>query len=85
MANQCIAHTDDLRDFREVLTIYLTQKGTFVFETGYWGNMVKRTIYEQIYHDHFSYFSLKVWEKFSKIYGLNLFDAVVTPTKTTAQ
>ena len=43
--------------------------------------MVKRTIYEQIYHDHFSYFSLKVWEKFSKIYGLNLFDAVVTPAQ----
>ena len=28
--------------------------------------MVDRTIYEQIYHDHFSYFSLEVWKNFVK-------------------
>lgn len=82
MANQCIAHVDDLRDFMEGVDNLLDDKyGTFIFETGYWGNMVKRTIYEQIYHDHFSYFSLKVWENFSKFYNLYLFDAVVTPAQ----
>ena len=82
MANQCIAHVDDLRDFMKGIDNLLNKKdGVFIFETGYWGNMVKRTIYEQIYHDHFSYFSLKVWEKFSKEFGLRMFDAEITPAQ----
>ena len=82
MANQCIAHVDDLRDFMKGIDNLLNKKdGIFIFETGYWGNMVKRTIYEQIYHDHFSYFSLKVWEKFSKEFGLRIFDAEITPAQ----
>ena len=82
MANQCIAHVDGLRDFMDGVNLLLDKKkGVFIFETGYWGNMVKRTIYEQIYHDHFSYFSLKVWENFSKKYGLKIFDAEVTPAQ----
>ena len=65
MANQCIAHVDNLIDFMEGVDFLLDQKnGTFIFETGYWTKMVDRTIYEQIYHDHFSYFSLDVWKKF---------------------
>ena len=82
MANQCIAHVDDLRDFMKGIDNLLNKKdGVFIFETGYWGNMVKRTIYEQIYHDHFSYFSLRVWEKFSKEFGLRMFDAEITPAQ----
>ena len=82
MANQCIAHVDDLYDFMKGIDNLLNKKdGVFIFETGYWGNMVKRTIYEQIYHDHFSYFSLKVWEKFSKEFGLRMFDAEITPAQ----
>ena len=82
MANQCIAHVDNLRDFMDGVDLLLDkEKGIFIFETGYWGNMVKRTIYEQIYHDHFSYFSLAVWEKFSKKYNLKMFDAEVTPAQ----
>ena len=82
MANQCIAHVDDLYDFMKGIDNLLNKKdGVFIFETGYWGNMVKRTIYEQIYHDHFSYFSLKVWEKFSKKFGLRMFDAEITPAQ----
>ena len=82
MANQCIAHVDNLIDFMKGVDAILDKKnGIFIFETGYWGNMVKRTVYEQIYHDHFSYFSLKVWENFSKKFSLNMFDAEVTPAQ----
>ncbi len=82
MANQCIAHVDDLQNFMKGVDNLLSKKdGVFIFETGYWGNMVKRTIYEQIYHDHFSYFSLKVWEEFSKKFNLRMFDAEITPAQ----
>ena len=82
MANQCIAHVDNLKDFMDGVNLLLEEKkGIFIFETGYWTRMVDRTIYEQIYHDHFSYFSLDVWDKFSKKYNLYLFDAEVTPAQ----
>ena len=45
------------------------------------GSMVKNTNYSLIYHDHFSYFTVKVWENFSKKYGLHAFDATVTPAQ----
>ena len=82
MANQCIAHVDNLIDFMNGVDRLLNKKkGIFIFETGYWTRMVDRTIYEQIYHDHFSYFSLEVWKKFCKRFDLKLFDAVVTPAQ----
>ena len=82
MANQCIAHVDNLIDFMSGVDRLLNKKkGIFIFETGYWTRMVDRTIYEQIYHDHFSYFSLEVWKKFCKRFDLKLFDAVVTPAQ----
>jgi hypothetical protein len=82
MANQCIAHVDDLKDFMDGINLLLDKKkGFFIFETGYWTKMVDKTIYEQIYHDHFSYFSLEVWNKFSKKFNLYLFDAELTPAQ----
>ncbi len=82
MANQCIAHVDNLIDFMRGVEILLDKKdGIFIFETGYWSSMIKRTIYEQIYHDHFSYFSIKVWEKFCRKFNLKIFDAEVTPAQ----
>ena len=82
MANQCIAHVDNLIDFMNGVDRLLNKKkGIFIFETGYWTRMVDRTIYEQIYHDHFSYFSLEVWKKFCRKFNLKIFDAVVTPAQ----
>lgn len=80
-ANNCIAHLNDLRDFMNGITNLLEQKGVFVFECNYWGGMVKNVNYSLIYHDHFSYFSLKAWVLFAKKYKLNIFDAVVTPAQ----
>ena len=37
MANQCIAHVDDLINFMEGVDLLLNKKnGIFIFETGYW-------------------------------------------------
>ena len=43
--------------------------------------MVKNTNYSLIYHDHYSYFSLRVWREFARKYGLRTFDAWVTPAQ----
>ena len=81
MGNNCIAHVDDLDDFMTGVQMLLAEDGVFIFETGYWGTMIKTANYEQIYHDHFSYYSVGVWQEYSKKFGLKVFDAVVTPAQ----
>lgn len=74
----CVAHLNDLHDLmRGVLTV-LAPDGVFVIEANYWGRMVETCNYALIYHDHFSYFSLKNWVDFAPTFGLEVFDALVT-------
>ena len=79
--NNCIAHLNDLRDLMNGVALLLKKNGVFIVECNYWGGMVKNTNYSLIYHDHYSYFSLAVWEKFLKNYQMKVFDALVTPAQ----
>ena len=79
--NNCIAHLNDLRDLMRGVSLLLKDGGTFVVECNYWGGMVKNKNYALIYHDHFSYFTLKNWADFAPKYGLGVFDAIVTPAQ----
>ncbi len=80
-ANNCIAHLDSLRDLMYGVDGLLHRDGVFVVECNYWGGMVKNKNYSLIYHDHFSYFSLKNWIDFAPEFGLQVFDATVTPAQ----
>lgn len=79
--NNCIAHLGNLDDLMEGVTELLSHDGVFAVECNYWGNMVKNKNYALIYHDHFSYFSLKNWMDYAKKWGMKVFDATVTPAQ----
>ena len=79
--NNCIAHLNNLKDLMLGVKNLLTDDGIFVIECNYWGGMVKNTNYSLIYHDHFSYFSIKPWIRFAKKYKMYPFDAIVTPAQ----
>lgn len=81
MGANCIAHIDNLQDLMRGIRVLLEDDGVFVVECNYWGGMVKNKNYALIYHDHFSYFSLKVWVEFAEKFGLKVFDAWVTPAQ----
>ena len=81
IGNNCIAHLNDLRDLMRGVKLLLSPDGIFVIECNYWGAMVKNTNYSLIYHDHYSYFSVKVWQQFLEEYGMRVFDTVVTPAQ----
>ena len=78
IANNCIAHTNYLNDLIKGVKNNLTKKGVFVAEFNYLGKMVENNNYSLIYHEHYSFFSLKVWINFLKKYGLKIFDACIT-------
>src|SRR3990167_5712141 len=79
--NNCIAHIDDLDDVMRGVSHLLTSDGVFVVECNYFGGMVKNNNYALVYHDHFSYFSLKNWVDYATGFGLKVFDATVTPAQ----
>ena len=79
--NNCIAHIDDLNGVMKGVNALLTDDGVFVVECNYWGGMVKNKNYALVYHDHFSYFSLKNWADIANKYGMQVFDAFVTPAQ----
>jgi hypothetical protein len=83
--NNCIAHLSDLYDLMDGVYELLALNGTFVVECNYWGGMVENVNYSLIYHDHFSYFSLKNWVDFLNLnkerWDMEVFDATVTPAQ----
>ena len=79
--NNCIAHIDNLHDIMRGIKVLLKNDGVFVVECNYWGGMVKNKNYGLIYHDHFSYFTLKNWEDIAKMYDMKVFDAWITPAQ----
>ncbi|OGH63032.1 MAG: hypothetical protein A2848_02670 [Candidatus Magasanikbacteria bacterium RIFCSPHIGHO2_01_FULL_50_8] len=81
MGSNCIAHLNDLRGLVRGVESLLAEDGVFIVEANYWGGMVKNTNYSLIYHDHYSFFSLKNWQDFAPQFGLHVFDAVVTPAQ----
>jgi SAM-dependent methyltransferase len=67
-ANNVFNHSNDPLDFATAVSRLLADDGTFVFELPYWGNLVEQGTFDQIYHEHVTYFTLT--------YAVNLFRAV---------
>lgn len=78
IANNCVAHTNNLKDLILGIENLISKNGVFVAEFNYWGSMVKKNNYSLIYHEHLSFFSLAVWQKFLKKFKLKIFDALIT-------
>src|SRR3990167_4334851 len=74
----CIAHIDDLDSLMRGVQVLLADDGVFWVECNYWGGMVKNKNYALIYHDHYSYFSLKNWMDILGKIDMRVFDAYIT-------
>lgn len=81
IANSCVAHVNDPKNLMRGVKAMLADDGVFVAEVNYWGAMVKNTNYSLIYHDHFSYLSLKNVQNLAEQFGMRAFDAWVTPSQ----
>lgn len=77
----CIAHLDNLDGLMRGVKTLLRDDGIFVVEANYWGDMVKNLNYALIYHDHFSYFTLKNWVDYASKFGMQVFDAIIPPAQ----
>ncbi len=72
MANNVLANIDDLTDVIAGIKVLLAPEGVLVFETGYALDLIQKRIFDNIYHEHLSYFSVKPLQQFFRRQGLQL-------------
>jgi len=59
VANNVLNHSNDPFEFVNSVSNILNKSGYFVFEVPYWLNLVKKKQFDQIYHEHINYFTVK--------------------------
>ena len=78
-ANNVFAHIDDLGGTLDGVGALLAPEGVFVAEFSYLADVVEKTLFDTIYHEHLDYHSLGPLIGFFEAHGLRLFDARRTP------
>lgn len=58
IGNNVVAHIDDLHGLMNGVTTLLEERGVFVAEFPYLVDLVEKSAYDTIYHEHLSYFSV---------------------------
>ena len=59
IANNVLNHSNDPLNFMKGIYNLMSNKSTFVFELPYWLDTIKTKRYDQIYHEHVTYFTVK--------------------------
>ena len=74
IANNVFNHSNNPLDFAEGVADLLDEDGVFVFELPYWGNTVESKRFDQIYHEHVTYFTMKSAYNLLNKVGLKITD-----------
>lgn len=74
-ANNVMAHIDDLRGVVSLVKSLLDPQGVFVFEVSYLADVLEKTLFDTIYHEHLDYHALKPLIPFFQGLGLEIFKA----------
>ena len=72
VANNVFNHSDTPVDFVKAVAQLLTDNGTFVFELPYWRTTIESGKFDQIYHEHVSYFTVRSSESVLARVGLRI-------------
>jgi hypothetical protein len=80
-ANYMYANVDDVIGFTENVAKLLSPDGIFVVQTGYHPEQMKINMFDYIYHEHFSYFTVEVLKNIFSKCGLELIHVEKTAPK----
>jgi SAM-dependent methyltransferase len=78
--NNVLAQVPDLNDFVAGIKLILKPSGVVTIEFPHLARTIEGNQFDQIYHEHYSYFSLVSAEKAFARHGLALFDVEELPT-----
>ena len=80
-ANYTYANIDNVVDFTQNVKKLLDDEGLFVIQTGYHPEQMKINMFDYVYHEHFSYFSVKVLRQLLGNCGMELIHVSLYPPK----
>ncbi|HEY4477100.1 MAG TPA: class I SAM-dependent methyltransferase [Candidatus Paceibacterota bacterium] len=72
--NNVFAHVDDLDGLVEAVKILLKPNGIFIVETPYLIDFLDKYLFDTVYHEHVSYYTVHPLTVLFKRLGMNVFD-----------
>ncbi|MBS3136770.1 class I SAM-dependent methyltransferase [Candidatus Woesearchaeota archaeon] len=72
-ANNVFAHVDDIDGFTKNVYELLEPEGVFVIEFQYFVDTVETMTFDNVYHEHVSYYTITSLEPFFKRHGFTIF------------
>lgn len=78
--NNAFAHNADLVPILRGVKALLADKGTFIFEVAYAMPLLRRGLFDLIYHEHIHHWTLTAAIPFLREHGLDVYDAEEVPT-----
>ena len=75
LASNVFAHSDNLKEMAECMIHLLSKKGTIIIEVQYLMNTLKDLTFDNIYHEHYNYWSLISLVNFFKQFKVKIFKA----------
>lgn len=79
IANNVIAHIDDIHSVFAGIKTLLCENGKFIFEAHWVGNLIDKGGFDQIYHEHLCYYSLHALSHLTQKFGLKILDVSLVP------
>ena len=75
LASNVFAHSDNLKEMTDCMISLLSKKGSLIIEVQYLLNTLKDLTFDNIYHEHFNYWSLTSLKNFFKNFELKIYKA----------
>ena len=75
LASNVFAHSDNLKEMAECMKKLLKKNGTIIIEVQYLLNTLKDLTFDNIYHEHYNYWSLTSLVNFFKQFNLEIYNA----------
>ena len=73
LASNVFAHSDNLKEMAECMMQLLSKKGTIIIEVQYLVDTLKDLTFDNIYHEHYNYWSLTSLINFFKQFQVKVF------------
>jgi hypothetical protein len=72
VANNVFAHIPDMHDFTEGMSVLADNKTIITIENPSFTELLKRTLFDTIYHEHYSYLTAHSVREVARAHGLDL-------------
>lgn len=80
-AANCFAHIDDIDGIMQGVTKLLSDDGVYIFENHRFADMLRHKCFDQIYHEHLAFYTLRPIEHLMKRFGMRVIDVRIIPTQ----